>query len=94
MRTEAQIHATLTAIRAALPKAGPAPERVEIGEISAKRGMLRVVLMGAPGSLGPTLVGEWGHGAVGWVQVESGAYLGTEGARVYRAVLKALKADA
>jgi hypothetical protein len=62
VKTEAQILETLAAIRAALPKAGPAPERVEVGEISAKRGMLRVTLTNARG--GYELIGEWGHGVV------------------------------
>lgn len=91
MKTEAQIHETLTAIRAALPKAGPAPERVEVGELSAKRGMLRVTLTNERG--GYDLIGEWGHGVAGWMQFEHSAYFTPDGRRVYRAVQKALKVN-
>jgi hypothetical protein len=90
MKTEAQILETLAAIRAALPKVGPAPERVEVGELSAKRGMLRVTLTNARG--GYDLIGEWGHGVAGWLQFEHSAYSCAEARRVYRAVQKALKA--
>jgi len=90
VKTEAQILETLAVIRAALPKAGPSPERVEVGELSAKRGMLRVTLTNARG--GYDLIGEWGHGvAGGWLQFEHSAYFTPEGRRVYRAVQKALK---
>jgi hypothetical protein len=91
VKTEAQILETLAAIRAALPKVGPAPERVDVGPLSAKRGMLRVTLTNARG--GYELIGEWGHGVAGWMQFEHSAYFTPEARRVYRAVQKALKVN-
>jgi hypothetical protein len=91
VKTEAQILETLAAIRAALPKVGPAPERVDVGPLSAKRGMLRVTLTNARG--GYELIGEWGHGVAGWLQFEHSASFSAEARWVYRAVQKALKVN-
>ena len=83
MKTTTEILATVDAARAALPKSFKAPELVQA---QPKGGMLRVTYAGH-------LVGEWGHGVFGWLQVESAASLGREGQQVYRAVKKVLKAN-
>ena len=91
MKTETQILETLEAIRAALPKCGPAPERVGVDGTRSPAGVLRVILARGPGLY--DLIGEWGHGVCGWVPIESACHLSAEGRRVYNAAQKAMKAN-
>jgi hypothetical protein len=82
-KTAVEIAETVARIRLELP-AAIREGRVAHDAAKAERGTLRITFDGQ-------LIGEWGHGVLGWMQFESAAYMTSDAARAYRAAKRVLK---